>query len=69
MLKMLHSFSMLESLHGPSEVKAGCSDKPARELAVGLLAAKLCWIRGAGRVIVIDAVDYRLKFAEQQVGW
>ena len=35
---------------------------------MGLLAAKLCWIRGAGRVIVIDAVDYRLKFAEQQVG-
>ena len=49
-------------------VIVGCSDKPAWEFAVGLLAAKLCQIRGAGRVIVIDAVDYRLEFAKHKVG-
>ncbi len=51
----------------PSGVIVGCSDKPAWELAVGLLTAKLCQIRGAGRVIVIDAVDYRLEFAKHKV--
>ena len=30
---------------------------------VGLMAAKSAWIRGAGRVIVIDLVDYRLERA------
>jgi S-(hydroxymethyl)glutathione dehydrogenase/alcohol dehydrogenase len=30
---------------------------------VGLLAAKCAWLFGAGRVIVIDYVEYRLEFA------
>lgn len=30
---------------------------------VGLLAARCAWLFGAGRVIVIDHVDYRLEFA------
>jgi threonine dehydrogenase-like Zn-dependent dehydrogenase len=30
---------------------------------VGLLAARSAWLFGAGRVIVIDHVDYRLEFA------
>jgi threonine dehydrogenase-like Zn-dependent dehydrogenase len=30
---------------------------------VGLMAAKSAWLFGAGRVIVIDHVDYRLEFA------
>lgn len=60
---------MLKKLHTPSAVIAGCSNNPAWELAVGLLTAKLCQIRGAGRVIVIDAVDYRLEFAKHKVGF
>ena len=32
---------------------------------VGLFAAKSAWLMGAGRVIVIDAVDYRLEFARR----
>ncbi len=59
--------SMLKKPPAPSGVIVGCSDKPAWEIAVGLLTAKLCQIRGAGRVIVIDAVDYRLKFAKHKV--
>jgi threonine dehydrogenase-like Zn-dependent dehydrogenase len=30
---------------------------------VGLLAAKSAWLMGAGRVIVVDHVEYRLEFA------
>jgi threonine dehydrogenase-like Zn-dependent dehydrogenase len=30
---------------------------------VGLMAARCAWLFGAGRVIVIDQVDYRLEFA------
>src|SRR3954470_14454103 len=30
---------------------------------IGLFAARSAWIMGAGRVIVIDHVDYRLEFA------
>jgi threonine dehydrogenase-like Zn-dependent dehydrogenase len=32
---------------------------------VGLFAAKSSWLMGAGRVIVVDHVDYRLEFARQ----
>ena len=32
---------------------------------VGLFAAKSAWLLGAGRVIVVDHLDYRLEFAEQ----
>jgi threonine dehydrogenase-like Zn-dependent dehydrogenase len=31
---------------------------------VGIMAAKCCWLFGAGRVIIIDHVDYRLEFAK-----
>ncbi len=30
---------------------------------VGIMAARCAWLFGAGRVIVIDRVDYRLDFA------
>src|SRR3954468_566274 len=30
---------------------------------VGLFAAKSAWLMGAGRVIVVDHIDYRLEFA------
>ncbi len=32
---------------------------------VGLFAAKSAWLLGAGRVIVVDHLDYRLRFAEE----
>ncbi len=32
---------------------------------VGLFAAKSAWLFGAGRVIVVDQVDYRLEFAKR----
>lgn len=32
---------------------------------VGLFAAKCAWLLGAGRVIVVDCVDYRLEFAKR----
>jgi threonine dehydrogenase-like Zn-dependent dehydrogenase len=32
---------------------------------VGLFAAKSAWLLGAGRVIVVDHLDYRLEFARQ----
>ncbi len=32
---------------------------------VGLFAAKSAWLFGAGRVIVVDKVDYRLEFARR----
>ncbi|MDT0675631.1 zinc-dependent alcohol dehydrogenase [Autumnicola musiva] len=31
---------------------------------IGIMAAKCAWLFGAGRVIVIDQLDYRLEFAE-----
>lgn len=31
---------------------------------VGIMAAKCSWLFGAGRVIIIDQVDYRLEFAK-----
>ena len=30
---------------------------------IGIMAARCAWLFGAGRVIVIDQVDYRLEFA------
>jgi threonine dehydrogenase-like Zn-dependent dehydrogenase len=35
---------------------------------VGLFAAKSAWLLGAGRVIVVDAVDYRLEWAGRFAG-
>jgi len=32
---------------------------------VGLFAAKSCWLLGAGRVIVVDHIQYRLDFAQK----
>jgi threonine dehydrogenase-like Zn-dependent dehydrogenase len=32
---------------------------------VGIMAAKCAWLFGAGRVIVIDHIDYRLEFVRQ----
>ena len=32
---------------------------------VGIMAARCAWLFGAGRVIVIDRVDYRLEFAQE----
>ena len=32
---------------------------------VGLAAARSCWLMGAGRVIVVDHLDYRLRKAEE----
>ncbi|HEY1005876.1 MAG TPA: zinc-dependent alcohol dehydrogenase, partial [Sphingobacteriaceae bacterium] len=32
---------------------------------VGIMAAKCCWLFGAGRVIVIDHLDYRLDFVQK----
>lgn len=32
---------------------------------IGIMAAKCAWLFGAGRVIVIDQLDYRLEFAEK----
>ncbi|HEY0092479.1 MAG TPA: alcohol dehydrogenase catalytic domain-containing protein, partial [Flavobacterium sp.] len=29
---------------------------------IGIMTAKCCWLFGAGRVIVIDEIDYRLEF-------
>ncbi|MDB5233281.1 MAG: glutathione-dependent formaldehyde dehydrogenase [Hymenobacter sp.] len=31
---------------------------------VGSMAARCCWLFGAGRVIIIDRLDYRLEFAK-----
>ena len=31
---------------------------------VGIMAARCCWLFGAGRVIIIDQYDYRLEFAK-----
>lgn len=35
---------------------------------VGIFAAKSAWLLGAGRVIVVDEVDYRLAFVKQYTG-
>lgn len=32
---------------------------------IGIMAAKCAWLFGAGRVIVIDQLDYRLEFAQR----
>lgn len=32
---------------------------------IGIMAAKCAWLFGAGRVILIDKLDYRLEFAEK----
>jgi len=32
---------------------------------VGVMAARCAWLFGAGRVIIIDCLDYRLEFAKQ----
>jgi len=32
---------------------------------IGIMAAKCAWLFGAGRVILIDQLDYRLEFAEK----
>jgi threonine dehydrogenase-like Zn-dependent dehydrogenase len=31
---------------------------------IGIMAAKCCWLFGAGRVIVIDQLEYRLEFVK-----
>jgi threonine dehydrogenase-like Zn-dependent dehydrogenase len=31
---------------------------------VGIMAARCCWLFGAGRVIILDCLDYRLEFAK-----
>ena len=33
--------------------------------SVGIMAARCAWFFGAGRVIIIDHLDYRLEFAKQ----
>ncbi len=35
---------------------------------IGLLAAKSAWLMGAGRVLVVDRLQYRLDFAKQWTG-
>jgi threonine dehydrogenase-like Zn-dependent dehydrogenase len=35
---------------------------------IGLLAAKSAWLMGAGRVLVVDKLQYRLDFAKQWTG-
>jgi threonine dehydrogenase-like Zn-dependent dehydrogenase len=35
---------------------------------VGLYAARSAWLLGAGRVIVVDEIDYRLEFARKWAG-
>ncbi|HEU5147365.1 MAG TPA: zinc-dependent alcohol dehydrogenase [Chryseosolibacter sp.] len=30
---------------------------------IGIMAARCCWLFGAGRVIIVDELDYRLEFA------
>src|SRR3569623_3556771 len=35
---------------------------------VGLMAAKCAWLFGAGRVIEVDHIDYRLEFAKTFAG-
>src|SRR3954471_6834709 len=32
---------------------------------IGIMAARCAWLFGAGRVIIIDHIDYRLEFAEK----
>jgi S-(hydroxymethyl)glutathione dehydrogenase/alcohol dehydrogenase len=32
---------------------------------VGIMAARCAWLFGAGRVIIIDQIDYRLEFARE----
>ena len=32
---------------------------------IGLLAQKFCWLKGAGRVIAVDYIDYRLQHAKR----
>lgn len=32
---------------------------------IGIMAAKCAWLFGAGRVIIIDQLDYRLEFAQR----
>lgn len=32
---------------------------------IGIMAAKCAWLFGAGRVVIIDHLDYRLEFAEK----
>jgi threonine dehydrogenase-like Zn-dependent dehydrogenase len=32
---------------------------------IGIMAARCAWLFGAGRVIIIDHIDYRLEFAKQ----
>lgn len=32
---------------------------------IGIMAAKCAWLFGAGRVIIIDHIEYRLEFAER----
>src|ERR671917_326033 len=36
---------------------------------VGIMAARCAWLFGAGRVIVIDHIDYRLEFARNYAPW
>jgi threonine dehydrogenase-like Zn-dependent dehydrogenase len=48
-----------------AEIKAGDTVVVFGAGPVGLFTAKCCWLLGAGRVIVVDHVDYRLDFARR----
>jgi threonine dehydrogenase-like Zn-dependent dehydrogenase len=47
------------------EIKAGDTVVVFGAGPVGLMAAKSAWFFGAGRVIVVDHLDYRLEFAQK----
>ncbi len=48
-----------------AEIKEGSTVVVFGVGPVGLLAARCCWFFGAGRVIVVDHVDYRLEAAKK----
>ncbi len=48
-----------------AEIKPGDTVAVFGAGPVGLFAARSAWLMGAGRVIVIDEVDYRLEFARR----
>ncbi len=47
------------------EIKAGDTVVVFGAGPIGLFAAKCSWLLGAGRVIVVDHIDYRLEFARK----
>ena len=48
-----------------AEIKRGDSVVVFGAGPVGLLAARSAWFMGAGRVLVVDGLDYRLEFAQR----